>query len=302
MKHFGFYDGTTFGIPGPNTNAAYARYCGTPAVVLAAPAAPPTLPTYPLSVQNELNDPGPVQVGNQGRASRRVQEWLTFHGFRTPIDDEFGTATERTLQSFQDARGLPATGALDPATWAALIAPMVRAFSDSPKGATFGDTVLDVARQHLDEHPIELGGPNCGPWVRAYMNGNQGTPWAWCAGFVSFVMAQAAKIQGASKPIAGSFSCDLLATQAEQAGLFVAERSLNATPAKFTAGTLGTCCIFLVRRTSSDWTHTGFAFDFKANGTFSTIEGNTNDQGCREGFEVCKRVRARDSKDFIRLK
>ena len=38
-----------------------------------------------------------------------------------------------------------------------------------------------------------------------------------------------------------------------------------------------------------------------ADGTFATIEGNTNDEGSREGYEVCRRVRGRGSKDFIRL-
>jgi hypothetical protein len=33
--------------------------------------------------------------------------------------------------------------------------------------------------------------------------------------------------------------------------------------------------------------------------TFETIEGNTNDSGDREGFEVCARVRGYDSKDFV---
>jgi hypothetical protein len=114
-------------------------------------------------------------------------------------------------------------------------------------------------------------------------------------------MAQASEIHGETKPISGSLSCDHLTTQARDAGRFISEKSLDRTPADFSDAGLGTCCIFLVRRTSSDWTHTGFAFDFKSNGTFATIEGNTNDEGSREGFEVCMRFRGRENKDFIRL-
>jgi hypothetical protein len=33
--------------------------------------------------------------------------------------------------------------------------------------------------------------------------------------------------------------------------------------------------------------------------TFETIEGNTNDAGDREGYEVCQRVRGYAGKDFI---
>jgi len=32
---------------------------------------------------------------------------------------------------------------------------------------------------------------------------------------------------------------------------------------------------------------------------FQTIEGNTNDDGSREGYEGCQRVRGYASKDFI---
>ncbi len=32
---------------------------------------------------------------------------------------------------------------------------------------------------------------------------------------------------------------------------------------------------------------------------FETIEGNTNDEGSREGYEVCQRVRGYPGKDFI---
>ena len=35
-------------------------------------------------------------------------------------------------------------------------------------------------------------------------------------------------------------------------------------------------------------------------GTFNTIEGNTNDEGCANGYEVCKRNRAFSNEiDFI---
>jgi len=298
LKHFGFYDGTTLGVPGPRTKAAYERYLGAPADNLGEPA---SLLNYPRAVRGELDFPGDIKEGTKGRKARQVQEWLSIHGFRTPIDEDFGLATARALESFQAARGIPVVSTVDQTTWDQLVAPMVRAFSSCDKGSTLGDTLLRVAKQHLNEHPIEIGGANCGPWVRAYMLGNQGNAWAWCAGFVSFVMGQASEIHGVTKPISGSFSCDQLTTQARDAGRFVSEKSLDSTPADFSDTGLGTCCIFLVRRTSSDWTHTGFAFDFKSNRTFATIEGNTNDEGSREGFEVCKRFRGREDKDFIRL-
>ena len=55
-----------------------------------------------------------------------------------------------------------------------------------------------------------------------------------------------------------------------------------------------------LRNTATDWTHTGFAHGPSAE-VFSTIEGNTNDDGSNNGYEVCARTRSLPKKDFIRL-
>jgi len=297
LTHFGFYNGTLLGHPGPKTKDAYARYTGAvgPAV---GGSTPGPLLTYPGKVMDELNFPGDITQGVTGRKARRVQEWLTIHGFRTSIDNEFGSATARAVNALQSARGLTVTadGKVDEATWDELVAPMTRAFAGIDPAGSFDASVRAVAEQHLREHPIELGGANCGPWVRAYMDGHQGAAWAWCAGFVTFVLKQAAQVHGNATPIKGSFSCDILQRQGEEASRFVAGSSL----ADLSSAGLGECCIFLVRHTSSDWTHTGFAMDMEQN-TFATIEGNTNDEGSREGYEVCKRFRGGSKMDFIKI-
>ena len=92
-------------------------------------------------------------------------------------------------------------------------------------------------------------------------------------------------------PIEGSFSCDLLAAQAKEAGLFPAEAQTETTKPKAGA-------IFLSRRTSNDCTHTGIVARAGA-AAVETIEGNTNDEGSREGYEVCARTRGYTSRDFI---
>lgn len=299
LTHFGFYSGTLFGQPGPKTKAAYERYSDSagPGPVSGLETPGDLLP-YPNSVMDELKFPGDIAQGAAGRKARRVQEWLTIHGFRTPIDEDYSVATARAVTNFQAARGLTGgtSGKVDQATWQELVAPMARAFGTIVASASFDATVRAVAEQHLREHPIEVGGQNCGPWVRAYMDGHQGPAWPWCAGFVTFVMKQAAEIQGSETPIQGSVSCDVLQAQAEKKRRYVAGSSIGSLAS---AG-LGECCIFLVRNTSTDWTHTGFAIDMKHD-TFATIEGNTNDEGTREGFEVCKRVRGKSEKDFIKL-
>jgi len=124
-----------------------------------------------------------------------------------------------------------------------------------------------------------------------YMKGNEGTEWAWCAGFAGFVMQQAADSRSVRAPIGGSPSCDTLAAQARAAARFLAEKDVTAD--KVPAGS-----IFLVRRTSTDWTHTGLVTECHHD-AFDTIEGNTNDDGSREGYEVCSRSRGYAKKDFI---
>ena len=60
--------------------------------------------------------------------------------------------------------------------------------------------------------------------------------------------------------------------------------------------------IFLVPHptNSGDWTHTGLISG--GDGTvFHTIEGNTNDSGSREGFELCARIRSCAKVDVVLL-
>ena len=48
--------------------------------------------------------------------------------------------------------------------------------------------------------------------------------------------------------------------------------------------------------------HTGFVTDIHINGTFDTIEGNSNSDGSREGYEVCRHCRTtRSVHGFIRI-
>ncbi len=59
--------------------------------------------------------------------------------------------------------------------------------------------------------------------------------------------------------------------------------------------------LFLNRKKAEDWVHTGLVLNSCAE-SFDTIEGNTNDAGDREGYEVCRRVRGYKNKDFIILR
>jgi hypothetical protein len=133
-----------------------------------------------------------------------------------------------------------------------------------------------------------------GPWVRLYMDGRQGAQWPWCAGFVCFILHQACATIGIDPPLTPSVSCDTLASGARERGLF-----LPSAP-DLDANRLPPGSLFLNRRTGSNWTHTGIILSWQP-GVLETIEGNTNDDGSREGYEVCHRRRGMQNKDFIGL-
>jgi peptidoglycan hydrolase-like protein with peptidoglycan-binding domain len=241
-----------------------------------------------------------VRVGSKGLAVKRLQEWLYLQGYGVSIDGTFGPATLAALKRFQLAQGIKSENDLTSSSWDALVQPMCNALDDAAlMPGTASGKCLKIAKLHLAQHPREAGGDNRGPWVRLYTGGNEGADWRWCAGFVSVVMKQACELADITPPIKGSLSCDTLASQALADDRFITGKSLESGQTPIDA--LGSCAIFLIRKSSGDWTHTGFAFNF-TNTTFETIEGNTNDEGSANGYEVCSRTRKLDGgKDFIKL-
>jgi hypothetical protein len=188
---------------------------------------------------------------------------------------------------------LPANGVVDARTQKALLSPMEAAQQEiAAGGKSLNDLFIAYARQHLKQHPLEVGGQNSGPWVRLYMNGNEGEAWPWCAGFATFVLRQACWTKGVAMPHPYNFSCDVLATKGQANGTLVSVRK----PADFALVKPG--YLFLIRRTPTDWTHIGIVESLEGE-AMMTIEGNTNDEGSREGFEVCRRRRALIDKDYL---
>jgi hypothetical protein len=134
------------------------------------------------------------------------------------------------------------------------------------------EAVLLVAR--TQSWVRESGGENRGEVVEHYLS-TTGTPAGqpWCAAFVSWV----GKVSLASWPLPLSASCQELANAAQRLGL------LSARPA--------TGAIFLLWRPDfKHFGHTGFLVESVGN-EWTTIEGNTNPAGGREGFGVFQRKR-----------
>ncbi len=223
---------------------------------------------------------------------KRLQEWLWLHGFKLEIDGISGPATKAALEEFRRKNGI-ASYAPGEVLVSALTAPLRSALESRQGGSdlTTAETVLRFARAHLDAGSREAPGSNRGPWVRLY--GEEGQ--AWCASFVTFVMKQAFELTGLEPPIAASADCDELACQARRTDRLV----LGGDASSVSAGDL-----FVSYRAIAgghkDYHHTGFIEKVESD-HLVTIEGNTNPSGGREGYEVERRFRSFDQKDFIRL-
>jgi len=246
--------------------------------------------------KNELRFSNTLKNGDKNKKVKFSQECLTLSGHHLVIDGNFGPATEGAVKDYQSSYGISVTGTINKATFEHLRLPFLRALTPIASTGSLSDLSIAYAEQHLKEHPREVGGQNRGPWVRLYMGGNEGEPWPWCAGFVTLVVNQASKYHSATNTVKRTYSCDVLADRAKNNGLFVSEAKVKASGDPSSVLPKGT--IFLVRKSSIDWTHTGMVLEAKDD-TIITIEGNTNDEGSREGYEVCRRIRNYKKKDFI---
>lgn len=252
-------------------------------------------------VQRELRLDRDMVRGDRGKAVQRIQEWLTLNGIALVIDGQFGPATEYAVGRFQGRRSLPKTGVVDTATFTELTEPLHEALAPpSIEPSTLSSGVVSAARQHLKQRPREVGGANRGPWVRVYMEGKDGSAWLWCAGFACFMVRQAAWHSGSPLPLQPTFGCDELSNGAIADGRFVPEAEISAGATTVDALPRGT--FFVQRKTDDppDWNHVGVVVA-SMGAVIETIEGNTNEGGSREGYEVCRRIRNLKKKDFVTL-
>jgi peptidoglycan hydrolase-like protein with peptidoglycan-binding domain len=233
-----------------------------------------------------------VRGSKQKKVINTIQEWLCLNGQSTKIDGDYGPATEVAVSNFQKNTGLIQTGNVDPLTFEKLVSPM-KSLSQTTLSGNGGllPAVVELSLKYLEAHPMEVGGQNMGPWVRYFMDGYQGNAWPWCAGFNTFIVKQAAKLCALPTALPRTYSCDILGMWAKNNGKFISGTSGNLSAVK--PGHL-----FLVRKSQNDWQHTGIVIEMTPEYCV-TIEGNTNDEGSREGYEVCKRSRGFKTLDFV---
>jgi hypothetical protein len=234
----------------------------------------------------ELTISGIHRKGDNNPEIRKIQEWYNLWAMLNiqpliSVDGDYGTVTENAIKVFQTYSSLKVDGIVGSHTFGKLTVPMLKAFEKTMVGNhTY---IIHYAQQHLRSHPMELNNSNEGPWVRAYMDGHEGTPFAWCMGFAQTVLDQAFSYAEKSRDIFEiipmTYSCDVLGEWALKETQLIRNKVLDAS--MISPGDL-----FLKVKTEHDWVHTGIVIEVEGN-TIRTIEGNSNDEGSREGYEVC---------------
>ena len=119
------------------------------------------------------------------------------------------------------------------------------------------------------------------------MNGKDGEDLLWCMGFVQTIFDQAASSLNKNftdlMPL--TFSCDTVGNTAIAKGLLTRFAKVRNDPSVVKPGD-----IFLLQEEELDWIHTGIIVSVSGD-VFETMEGNTNNDGSRNGTRACKRVR-----------
>jgi len=231
--------------------------------------------------------PGIIKMSDSGGHVKLLQEFLSLEGYNLQLDGDFGPATREAVKSFNHkVLGLPEPHLFE-ATWSALTNKVKRSLQclSFPNNTSIYNKAVAYAERHLVCGARELGGENLGPWVRLYMQGNEGHDYPWCAGFVSFVLKQVAETVNMAMDPIYTLSCDELGKWADSKGCLYTDLP--------DVGILGS--IFLLKKASDDphfdYIHTGFVTSYN-DGAIATIEGNTNAAGAREGVGVMRRFRS----------
>lgn len=260
------------------------------------------LPAYTVEM---TPPPGlPMQKGDaQGLHVKRVQEWLTFHGFGTGIDGDYGPATATAVLAFQRHKAINRDsniGIVDRQTWDALVLPLFIAEAAQPDATGFGDLVCRVARAHLAAGAKEIGGDNRGPWVRHYGHGIDQSRvdfFPWCQVFANAPWLRAARELQLPLPFAlvdpgsgrQSAYVPWVVSQARAAGKYLTggQAAAQAIP----PGSM------LFVPGADRHQHVGLVMADRGD-VVETIEGNTNSAGGSNGFAVCQRFRKKAANDY----
>ena len=186
---------------------------------------------------------------------------------------------KQAVEAVQNLLGIFADGADGPVTWNAILAKL-----SIKEPVASGSSIPEkmVALAHEEIGVSEVDGSNCGPIVDRYKAATWLDPskgWPWCAAFICWLVREAIKGE------------EVVFTRPETAGAWDFENWANKQKG-----------VELRKPTNHDikagdivvftFSHIGLAVkDMDLSGYVTTIEGNTNGEGSREGGSVLEKRR-----------
>ncbi|MBM3726669.1 MAG: CHAP domain-containing protein [Acidobacteria bacterium] len=246
---------------------------------------PTTAPRFPGAV---------IRAGAANRAQDvlAIQRRLNQLGCGpVPEDGVYGTPTVDGVSLFQarsvdrNGHALEVDGRVGPMTWESLFGQAaVQAVTEAPSPLLKAFLAVASAEVGVMEVPP---GSNRGPKVDEYIKSagldpSQGS-FAWCACFVYWCCKQAAVQLGRANPAIRTAGVNELWRRANSSGIkVVTGASAIDNPELVLPGQVFTF------KTSATTGHTGIV-EAVHGGLLTTIEGNTNDGGSREGVGVFRR-------------
>ena len=222
-----------------------------------------------------------LRTGSKGVFVRVLQETLNNFGYALDVDGVFGIKTRQAVKAFQARVGILQDGIVGADTYAMLA---VSPFDSNLFITDFAQQILLQANSKLGvrENPL---GSNRGRDVELFLKSiGLGGGYAWCMAFVYWAVDETAKKMGITNPLF------------KTGGVLM---QWNQRP-KLRVATPQAGDIFIMDFGGGKG-HAGFV-ESVSNDYINTIEGNTNDEGSREGFEVCYRTRKPSLiKEYIRI-
>lgn len=218
---------------------------------------------------------------------KEIQEWLCLNGFNIKIDNKFGPVTQSACIEFCEKHGLKFLS-VDNLDFQTKLCEPIEKTKRSVLATNLRDAFIKVAQQHLAQKPREIGGPNCGPWVRLYAAGHEGKNFPWCAMFATYCLLQAKKV-GFETWLGKEGSSSEIYKKAKKNGKLLVKPEPG--------------CIFLVKNKGIGWkthVHTGIVISV-GDKFVNTIEGNTNAGGSHNGDGAYARRRSFEGLDFVKI-
>ena len=206
------------------------------------------------------------------------------------VDGDFGLKTLNAVKLFQsrftDNQGnaLRIDGEIGAVTWSVLFGEQSVEINDLPTSPLL-KRVLEIASNEVGVMEVPLGS-NDGPEVRAYLK-SVGLPEgnAWCVAFLYFCFNKASQELGIQNPMFKTGGVLRLWQKTDTHRKIIFPKYVD-NPSLIKPG-----FIFVIS-TGGGFGHAGIVE--KVEGAFiTTIEGNTNDDGSRNGIGVFRRVRKR---------